>query len=208
MDNYSRVIDSSYFRELGWAQLTDKWIDAVVLTLLYCVIYTAFSTVLSQIGVGLIATFLIAPMYYSYNVAFLENKRSGAALNVEKLIVGYNDFTRIAVTMLLVYVYTFLWTLLFIIPGIIKTISYSQVPFILKDNPNLKYNQAIELSMEMMEGHKMQYFILVLSFIGWFLLVIVTFGIATLWVTPYFTATLAHYYEYVKEEYERKVLTF
>ena len=78
------------------------------------------------------------------------------------------------------------------------------VPFVLKDNPELSFNAAIERSMAMMEGHKWEYFCLILTFIGWFLLLIITAGIASLWVTPYMSATFANYYEAVKAEYETK----
>jgi uncharacterized membrane protein len=94
-----------------------------------------------------------------------------------------------------------------IIPGIIKGISYSQTSFILKDNPELSYNAAIERSMAMMEGYKMQYFLLQLSFIGWILLSMLTCGILNLWVLPYVVATDAHFYEFVKEEYEKRITT-
>jgi uncharacterized membrane protein len=76
---------------------------------------------------------------------------------------------------------------------------------VLRDNPELSFNAAIERSMAMMEGHKMQYFLLQLSFIGWILLSILTCGILSLWVNPYLHATYAHYYEYVKEEYEKRL---
>ena len=102
-------------------------------------------------------------------------------------------------------IYTTLWALLLIVPGIIKAISYSQTNFILKDQPELKYNAAIERSMAMMKGHKMEYFLLNLSFIGWILLGILTFGIGMLWVSPYMITTQAHFYDYVKEDYERRI---
>ena len=84
-------------------------------------------------------------------------------------------------------------------------VSYSQIYYVLKDNPELGFNAAIERSMDMMEGHKMQYFLLGLSFFGWILLAILTFGILALWVSPYMNATFAHYYEYVKEDYEKRI---
>ena len=120
------------------------------------------------------------------------------------LFDGYKDFQRIVFTSLLMYLYTFLWMLLLIVPGIIKGISYSQTLYVLKDNPELTTNAAIERSMAMMEGYKMKYFILQLSFIGWILLVILTCGILSLWITPYMSAANANFYEYVKEEYNKK----
>ena len=151
-----------------------------------------------------LGTILVLPLYYSYYVAFLNNKRTGAEIKIESLFEGYNDFARVSFTLLLAYLYMLLWTLLFIIPGIIKSISYSQTIYVLKDNPELGYNKAIERSMAMMEGHKWDYFCLLLSFIGWFILICLTMGIASIWVTPYFAATSAHFYEYVKERYENR----
>jgi uncharacterized membrane protein len=107
--------------------------------------------------------------------------------------------------MLLMAIYTSLWSLLLYIPGIVKSISYSQTAYVLRDNPGLSYNAAIERSMDMMYGYKMRYFKLLLSFIGWILLAALTCGIAIFWVYPYMQAANANFYEYVKEEYEKKV---
>lgn len=193
--------NSQYFRNLGWAQLQGRWGQPVVFTLVYIII----TAVLSGVASGLLSILLL-PMAYSYSISFLDNKRTGNDFKVETLFDGYKDFLRILGTLVLQNVYAFLWTLLLIVPGVIKSISYSQTYYVLKDNPELGLNAAIERSMAMMEGHKMQYFLLMLSFIGWLLLVIFTLGIAALWVSPYMNATFAHYYEYVKEEYGKKIV--
>ena len=82
-------------------------------------------------------------------------------------------------------VYTFLWTLLLVIPGIMKSYSYAMTLFILKDYPELQYNAAKEKSMAMMSGHKMKMFLLDLSFIGWAILCCFTLGIGFLFLAPY-----------------------
>ncbi len=74
-------------------------------------------------------------------------------------------------------------------------------PYLLEDNPELKYNAAIEQSMRMMDGKKMQLFLLDLSFIGWCLLSILTLGIGLLWVQPYMLGARAAFYEDLKAEY-------
>lgn len=195
--------NSKYFRDLGWAQLQGRWGQPIIFTLMYIILSLVVSALFSPLG-GVVSLLLL-PMAYSYAVAFLDDKRTGEGFKVEQLFDGYKDFLRIFGTTLLLNIYTFLWTLLLVIPGIIKSISYSQTYFVLKDNPELSFNSAIERSMAMMEGHKMQYFLLMLSFIGWLLLTILTCGIAALWVSPYMNATFAHYYEYVKEEYEKRL---
>lgn len=97
----------------------------------------------------------------------------------------------------LVGLYTFLWTMLFVIPGIIKGFSYAMTPFILADNPNLTANQAITRSRELMDGHKWELFVLSLTFIGWEILGALCFGIGLLWVTPYKNAAYAAFYRQI-----------
>jgi uncharacterized membrane protein len=88
----------------------------------------------------------------------------------------------------------FLWTLLFWIPGIVKFYQYRLVPYIISDDPSLKYDQALFLSRRMTDGEKWRMFVLDLSFIGWFLLGTLAFGIGILFVVPYFEATWAQLY--------------
>jgi uncharacterized membrane protein len=104
--------------------------------------------------------------------------------------------------MFLVMLFTFLWSLLFIIPGIVKCFSYSMTPFILEEHPELSANEAIDHSRAMMKGHKFDLFWLLLSFIGWGFLCLFTFGIGYLWLTPYMETSVAAFYEDVKADYE------
>lgn len=104
------------------------------------------------------------------------------------------NYTGIIMTMLLKGVQNFLWYLLFIIPGIVKAYAYSMVPYILAENPNIGASEAIRLSNEMTEGHKAEMFILDLSFIGWYLLGALAFGIGIFFVMPYVDATKAELY--------------
>lgn len=91
--------------------------------------------------------------------------------------------------------YTFLWSLLFVIPGIVKSYEYLMVPYILADNPNITREEAFALSKRMMDGNKWDAFVLNLSFIGWILATVVTCGIVGLfWVDPYIRATNAELY--------------
>lgn len=201
---------SSYFKNLGWAQLNGKWEPAVLFTLVYLLIVVFASATVELIpfiGVVLssLVTIALYPMQYSYSVAFLNNKRSGEPIKVESLFDGYNDWQRIILTNLLSNIYILLWTLLLVVPGIIKSIAYSQINYILKDNPEIGADAAIELSSAMMHGHKWRYFKLALSFIGWVLLVILTLGIVALWYTPYFSAAAANFYEYVKADYYKRI---
>lgn len=90
--------------------------------------------------------------------------------------------------------FTALWALLLVIPGIIKSLSYSMTPFILEEHPEMTASQAIKASMRLMDGHKMDLFILNLSFIGWQILACMTFGIGFLFLNPYMNAAYAVFY--------------
>ena len=98
------------------------------------------------------------------------------------------------------YGFTILWSLVLVIPGIIKSYSYAMTSFILKDEPEMKNNAAIEKSMAMMEGNKMKLFMLDLSFIGWAILCIFTLGIGLLFLQPYVAISRAAFYEDLKAQ--------
>ena len=95
-----------------------------------------------------------------------------------------------------------LWSLLFIIPGIVKGLSYAMTPFILEEHPEMTASQAIKASMQLMDGHKMDLFILGLSFIGWSLLACLTMGIGFLFLNPYMNAAYAAFYRDISRKQE------
>ena len=195
--------NAKFFRESAWAQLTGNWKPAVLMTLVYILVVGGME---GAKALSFLSIFIYGPLSYGYYVAFLNFKRTGENVRIENLLDGFKDYARVLLTNLLQNIYIVLWTLLLVVPGIIKSISYSQTFFVLKDNPELKNNAAIERSMAMMEGHKMEYFCLMLSFIGWILLGVLTLGIGLLWVSPYMATAMAHFYEYVKEDYERRIV--
>ncbi len=91
--------------------------------------------------------------------------------------------------------YTFLWALLFIIPGIVKSFSYAMTPFIMAENPDMTASEAITASRQMMDGHKGELFWLNLTFIGWSILSAFTLFIGNLFLTPYMNAAYAAFYK-------------
>jgi len=109
---------------------------------------------------------------------------------------GFNSdyYFNIVLTMFIKGIYNLLWFLLLIIPGIVKMYAYSMVPYILADNPNIDSGRAIELSMDMTNGQKWDMFVLDLSFLGWYILGLLLFGIGTWFVNPYVDATKAQLY--------------
>ena len=96
--------------------------------------------------------------------------------------------------MLLVGLYTVLWTFLFIIPGVVKSYAYSMVPYILADDPTISITEAIVKSQDMTYGYKIDLFVLDLSFILWNIASVFTFGLVAFYAVPYQKATLTQYY--------------
>ena len=97
-------------------------------------------------------------------------------------------------------IFTFLWTLLLIIPGIIKSYAYSMSGFILTENPEMTAKEAMQVSEKMMVGNKWRLFCLQISFIGWQLLCVLSLGIGFLWLTPYMNAATAAFYDEISRE--------
>ena len=112
---------------------------------------------------------------------------------------GFDRFGKYLSTMLVTNIIIGLWSLLFVVPGVIKGYSYSQVKYIIHDNPNLNSRDARKMSEIMTKGYKSDLFVLDLSFIAWYLLVACTAGIAIIYVTPYVETTKAMYYENLKK---------
>ncbi len=105
----------------------------------------------------------------------------------------------VALTRFLMDLFTVLWTLLFVIPGIVKSYQYKMIPYILADNPDIDWREAFDLSKKMTDGHKMDLFVLDLSFIGWHILSGITCGIVGIfYVTPYYEQTMAEAYEILR----------
>ncbi len=139
----------------------------------------------------------------SYGAAFVALK----VLDSEKiepgmLFKGFESFANTFSAGILIVIYTFLWSLLLIIPGIIAAFSYSMTFYIMRENPEMSASQAIEASKKMMYGHKWRLFDLYFSFLGWILLCMLSFGIASIYVTPYMSVATAVFYADLKHFHE------
>lgn len=191
-----KLMNCNELRSKARLALTGKWMTSALVYFVFSVISIAISRIFK--GIWSIPTFLLTiPLYFGLVYVFLGVTR-GADPKLEGLFEGFKDYVRVVVTGVLVNVYTLLWSLLLIVPGIIASISYSMTFYILIDDPQIKYNDAIKLSKEMMNGHKSRYFMLMLSFIGWWLLAILTLGIGTFWVASYMSTAQACFYEDLK----------
>ena len=149
-------------------------------------------------------TFVFSPLNIGYTYAFNSLYMEGDnAVTGNTFRFGFRRWGRNVWGMFLVGFFTSLWSLLLIVPGIIKFYAYAMTPYILIDNPELSANQAINLSCKMMKGHKFDLFFLQLSFIGWGILSVFKGGIGLLWLMPYMMSAQAAFYQDIKQNFSQ-----
>lgn len=143
---------------------------------------------------GSIFSLFVLPMLQMSTIICTFKVLEGIKVDAENIGSGFKEYWKIFGANILIGLYTFLWTLLFIIPGIIKSYSYRMTYHVIRDNPNMTINEAITESRRLMDGHKLELWLLDLSFIGWYLLSVLTFGILLFYVQPYAQTTVTRYY--------------
>ena len=149
--------------------------------------------------VGSVAmTFVITPAFTIATIIIYLNMTAGVKPTVSELFNHFNKFWAAFKVTFFQGLFIALWSMLLWIPGIVKSYSYAMAMYIQAENPEMGSLEAITRSKQMMQGHKMELFVLDLSFIGWYLLCGLTFGIAAIWVIPYISATKANFYNSIK----------
>lgn len=151
--------------------------------------------------------FLCFPLEVGSMRYFKEAAEHEANLNHLGYAFNKHRYLDIVKSMLWRVFLNFLWFLLLLIPGVVKSYAYSMVPFILADNPNIGYRRAVELSKQMTRGHKFRIFVLDLSFLGWILLGMLVFFVGVLFVMPYINATKAELYLTLRQHAMKDGLT-
>ena len=175
------VFSCATFKKLAKQHLAGKWgafIGCAVVVWLVSFAAGFVPVIGGLAGILLSGVTAMAPAALSLAVV------RGGTPTMSDAFYGFNSYGKHLGAALLVGLYAFLWSLLLFIPGIIKAFSYSATFFLLRENPDLGANEAITMSRKLMDGHKMEAFTLGLSFIGWWLLVIFTFGLAAFYVGP------------------------
>lgn len=145
-----------------------------------------------------VAPVLLGGAYILGMTAFTLNVYRKGSTGFTSFIDTYKNFGNSFNLYFNVYARIFLWSLLFWVPGIIAAIRYSQAFYLMSDNPEMGATEAIETSKKMMEGHKMEYFLFNLGFIGWYILCSI-FPVGYLWLVPYVTYANAGFYENLKK---------
>lgn len=151
-------------------------------------VISLISTLAAPIG------FLIAPAFSLSTVMIYLALTQNVRPSVGEIWGGFQLFGKALWLKIITGFFTFAWSLLFVIPGIVKGYAYSMAPYILADNPGMTAREALRESKRITNGYKVDLFVLMLSFIGWFLLIPLTLGLIMIWLVPYTNATLANYY--------------
>ncbi len=195
-------MDANYqIRAYARAQLKGNWGISILTFFLFGLIFLVAEII------PFAALFVGGPLVVGVYTYALRLKR-GEEPAVSALFNGFNFYGSALGLYLWNALWIFLWSLLLVVPGIVKALSYSMSFFILADNPSVGVRNALKMSKKMTSGYKGTLFMLGLSFIGWGILSCITLGIGFLWLIPYMYVSLANFYDNLKNEaVEKGVLT-
>lgn len=170
-----------------------EWLSAVIGVML------VFILILGIVGIAL-SIFVFNPLEVNAKRFFIISRVQPADLN-ELGFCFKNSYMNVVKVQFLRELFTFLWSLLFIIPGVIKSYEYRMIPYILAESPDMDYQEAFRISRDMMYGEKWETFVLDLSFIGWNFLSVFTCGLlAVFYVNPYTDLTNVELYDVLKQK--------
>lgn len=204
---------NQYYKNEALSALRGNWANALVATIIFIALALFFSSndainsyyqrvvINPFIGYSLsfVSLFVLLPLAAGYSNSMRVLLETGDnRLTNNSFSLGFGNWLHVVWGMILSTIYIFLWTLLLIIPGIIKSYSYALTPYILVEHPEMSANEAIEESMRLMDGHKFDLFYLQLSFIGWAILSILSLGLGFFWLIPYQMAAQAAFYRDIK----------
>lgn len=187
-------------------QLKGRWLVAILVFVCYSAILQLANVELtnstegSMIGVGLniIGLLVYGSLQVGVSRFSLKLARKDESVQFNDLFSGFDVFLKSLLMNFIIWICVFIGTIFFVIPGIIVGIMFSQANYILAENPEKSALECIKESARIMKGHKFDYFVLELSFIGWFMLCVLSFGIGFLWLVPYFEITLTNFYLKIK----------
>ena len=192
-------MDNGLLKENAKSKLSGNWFKAGIITFIIWILTDAFTqeaaisigstgttTVNSTNGLFTIISLIVAGPLAIGAVYFYMKIESGEEANINLLFDGFQDFKRGLIFHIASTIFIILWALLFIIPGIIAAIKYSMGYYLMVENPDMEPMEALRKSSELMDGYKMDFFMFILSFVGWFILSVVTLGIGFLMLAPYY----------------------
>ena len=211
-------MDRKLLKQNAKANFKKQWGDSIVITLIMYGAGIALSLLLLPVQTGaptevsfilimvssvitMAFSLLVLPIFQVGCIRFFQKLRMNVPTGIGEVTGNFKDgnFKNIVLTNLIMYIKIYLWTLLFIIPGIIKTYEYRLIPYILAVRPDIDRKEAFRLSKILMDGYKWKSFVLDLSFWGWNILAAYTMGIlGIVYVYPYMNATYVEFYSFTR----------
>ena len=200
------MISRKWLKENAKNQLKNNWgltIGAIIVSMLISLIpeiliYINLESTIIAILVQIISLIIAGPIAIGQCKLFI-NLSNNENPKFSDVWFGFGNILKALGVTLLIGIAVSIGTIFFIIPGIIISFMYSQVYYIMAEHPEMSVIESLKESSKIMKGHKMELFILELSFIGWIILTTITFGIAGLYVLPYYSATLSNFYLTIKD---------
>lgn len=186
----------SEMKALAKERMKGQWGNAILIMVLSGLITGVAGLLGTLLGpLSFVVTLAVGGPIVLGTVHFYMKVGNGEKAEIGDWFWGFRNFTGAFVLFFLQRLFIALWSLLFLIPGIIKSYSYSMAFYIMEKEPEISSKDALEKSKEIMNGHRMELFVLQLSFFGWVLLAVVTLGIANFYVLPYMNETMALFYK-------------
>ena len=188
------MIKAKAREDLNFKIFGENWMMALLA-------YVVFGALIAAANVlpGAGPIILLGPLTYGMNYLFLKVARTKQTADLGDLFKGFtDDFGGTLLIGLMSSIFTFLWMLLLIVPGIVKSYAYSMAYYIKADHPEYDWKACLDQSQAMMKGHKWEFFVLQLSFLGWIIVGSLCLGIGMLWVSPYMETAKAEFYESIK----------
>lgn len=196
------------YSRVNLKETAKKNIEGKIWSLFLCAIIVALCFLTINIPIlGLASIIVVVPALTFGNHYVYLKLTAQEEFSPSDLFFAFKDskvLGKVIGTFYLTMLYTFLWSLLLLVPGVVKAYSYSMAPYIIIENPEMSVKDAIAESQKMMKGRKLDLFVLQWSFIGWYLLSSITFGIAYIYVMPYCQATITNFYRFLKTCGEEK----
>jgi len=192
------MLSSSEYRQRARAALGGRIFGNIwLMALLAGAIVAAAISIVSATFIGTILVY--GPLYVGYAAIMLKLARGRGEVDIADSVKGFvTGFVDNLLLGLISMIKVFLWSLLLVIPGIMKAYSYSMIYYVKNDHPAFTWKECLAASEQMMRGKRLNLFFLDLSFLGWILLMPFTFGLGILWLAPYMEQSHAQFYESVR----------
>lgn len=197
-------MNNAELRQKARAQLGGKifgtgWLYAVLVMLLQSAVVGIGNR---GRGVGLAVLLLVGgPLSYSAARMFLKQSADGRPMDLHDLAAGFTeDFSGSFLLNLMQSIFIVLWSLLLLVPGIVKALGWSMSFYVRAEHPDYTWRQCLDASAALTDGYKGEIFLLHLSFIGWYIVGALCLGVGTLWVQAYVQATMTQCYHWLKAQ--------